>query len=175
MNKSIIYIGLLIVSQSSFAGEKNRPMNEMQGDCSNYKMNLQDDMQAWDKPSVVVSESGSILFSKRSSLALMESEKVKLPLPPQKTFPIEGKRYAGVFTLRPEKSGHIRVSAGSRLWFDLVDKANGTMIESSEFEMQTACKKILKAVMFPVEAKKVYTFQVSSSSAPQADFIFSLQ
>lgn len=177
MKTWIAVLGLAFGFSFSLHAEKNRPMSEMHGDCTNYKFDLQQEMSAWDKAAVpiAVDSAESLPLMSKISLSLLESKKVIYINPPEKTLPAKGKSFGGVFTFQPKQNGTLRIAAGSKLWFDLVDKAASKTVPSAEFEMQTKCPKILKVATFPVEAGKVYAVQVSGSSTPKADFILSIQ
>ncbi len=170
-------IGLLLMASSTLGAEKSRPMDQMHGDCGEYETPIQEELSAWDRGTTKISANDAqpLPLLKRVSLALNESEQVKFLQKPEKTFPVTGKSYAGIFTLSPGKKGNLRIAAGAKLWFDLVDKGSSKVIEAAEFEMQTGCSKIFKVVTFPVEGGRGYALQVSSSKTPQAEFIFSLQ
>lgn len=160
----------------SVAAERSRPMADMQGDCSNYRMDLRKVFQIWEKPSESVAEGKSPLsFGKRVSLGLKPQASVSFVQPPAKEFPLKGERHAGVFMVRAESAGVLSIASGSKVWFDLVEGSSKKIIETAEFEMQTKCDKIVKVVKFPVAAKTDYVFQVSSSMQPQADFVFLMQ
>lgn len=178
MKKHLLTIlGFAVFSSSiAISAEKSRPMDEMHGDCSNYKTKLQEELSAWENPSLAIPATAKepLPLMRKVSLALSESQKVKLPQKPEKSFAGKGPSYAGIFPLRFSKTGQVRIAAGGKVWFDLVDKSTNKLVESAEFEMQTKCSKIYKVVTFPVREGLDYLIQVSSSSAPNADFIFSL-
>ena len=156
------------------AAEKSRPMAEMHGGCENYKANIKLPLELWGKPAeqVAASAKSPLALNKRVSLELLAQSAVSFVQKPGKEFPIKGKRFAGLFSVRAEKDGFLNVASGSRVWFDLIGGSSKKIVDASEFEMQTGCDKIAKIVRFPVVAKTDYIFQVSSSAEAHADFIF---
>ncbi len=157
----------------STAEEKSRPMSEMHGNCSNYKTDLKQAFKIWNEPSVMISsaESKNLPFAKRLSLKLTKDSQLKFVHQPEKSFPVSGERYGGIFKFRSSTSRTIQVMAGSKLWFDVIDASSKKPLASSEFEMQTGCHTIFKTVSFPVDTNTEYFLQVSSSSKNTSDFL----
>jgi hypothetical protein len=57
--------------------------------------------------------------------------------------------------------GTYRVSAGSRVWIDVVE---GTRpVPSAKFEGHSGCAKVHKTVAFPLKASLAYLVQISGS------------
>ncbi len=164
------------LSVAAVASEKSRPMSEMHGDCSAYKTDLSREFSIWKENAVVIPAKSLIAlqYSKKISLSLSKKGEVAFIFPPEKSFPINGPSFGGVFQLTSPKNGKLRISSESKVWFDLVDNEKKEIVQSSEFEMQTGCDKIFKAVTFQVREKSSYSLQVSSASEPNAIFIFSM-
>lgn len=150
------WIPALVLALSGCA-QKSRPMGEMHGACDNYKMNMSEELAAWSQ----------------SPFLRQPGEKAFLPLATKLTLKLspEGSAFAGRFPVRAEADGRMKISAGSKLWFDLVDTRTGQPVEAAEFEMQTGCEKIFKVVAFPVRKDATYTLQVSKSARADADFL----
>lgn len=118
MVKTWVMICLLVAAPLIARGiEKSRPMSEMHGDCSSYKTDLHEELAAWERPSLSISANDriSLPLLRKVSLALQESQKVNLPQKPEKSFPVNGQSFAGVFPPRFAKSGFVRVAAGQDL------------------------------------------------------------
>lgn len=157
----------------SYGTEMSRPMNEMHGDCSNYEMNVNKEMALWDENATAIpaESQASLPLSKRVSLSLTKQGLIHLVHDPAKSFPVNGQAYAGVFRVRASKTGTLKIAAGQKLWFDLVDESSKKIVAATNFEMQTNCKKIFKAVEFSVSNNRTYFLQVTSSNSPSADFL----
>lgn len=168
MVQLIVYA--LLLSSNGNAAEMSRPMSEMHGDCSNYKLNVKTALAAWEMPATSVTAKTAIPFSKRASLQLTERAAVQFIQKPEKEFTAGGKEFGGLFTFRTGKEKSLSVAAGSKVWFDVVDNATKKIVPAQEFEMQTGCDKVLKFVKYTVTPNTEYTLQVSSSKNPQADF-----
>ena len=164
---------LVLVSNIALAQEKGRPMSEMRGDCSAFKMNLTQELALWKENGLRAKSGESLPVSKRLNLALSPTNAVKFITPPGKTFPVEGQTYAGVYSFETTEGGIYRVSAGAKVWFDVVHPSTKKPIDSSEFEMQTGCDQIFKVVTFELQPKTRYALQVSSSAQPGASFLIS--
>lgn len=157
---------VLWVCASAFAGEMSRPMDEMHGDCGNYKTDLANEFKLWAKKSEV--NPTSIPVGAGVEMKLGDEKEVHFLSPPGKTFPIASQRFGGVFSFKVPASGRYRISVGDRLWFDVVDSGTKKAVESETFEMQSKCKTILKAVEFSLVENVTYSLQLSSASKNQA-------
>ena len=158
---------LLFFPLSLFAAEMSKPMSKMNGGCNNYSISLSKEFVAWMQPAV--SGTGADLpLGKRVQVALDDHAKVKLVVKPEKKFPSGSK--AGVFKLAVSEAGTYRISLGGKMWVDLVD-AQGKVVPSDRFEMQTKCESIFKVVEYKLAAGGSYTVQISSSPANSADVL----
>lgn len=117
----------------------------------------------------------SFLIPWESFLALRPQGDVKFPAPPEKSFPVEGGANGGVSGFESPKSGRVRVAAGSKIWFDVVDRETKKPVEARAFEMQTGCDKIFKVVEFELRARRGYVLQVSSGGAKTAEFLITAE
>lgn len=155
--------------------EKSRPMEEMHGGCENYQLNLKKEFELWEqKPAAHPAEAKLELpLGKRLDLQLKNEASVKFAVKPKKSSPEKEKAYGGNFRVKPDFDGTLRISAGNKLWFDLVEPGKKEAVPSENFEMQTKCEKILKAVEFPVRKGVEYALQVSGSKKETAGFLLS--
>jgi hypothetical protein len=170
---------------AGFFAQASRPMSEMEGDCANFAMPLSREMALWDRPELRVQgaeddKSTAVLPPDRKvSLSLYPSKKVSLPLKPEKDFSSKGEiTYAGLASIDVKQDGIYRVSLGSKIWIDVIEPANGEanakIVPSANFEMQTGCKKVFKAVEYRLSAGKKYLLQISSSKTPAANILTTL-
>ena len=157
---------LFIVSAA--VAETSRPMSEMHGDCSHYAVNLSKEIGLWSQQAVQVkSQVGAVPIAMKLELTLVNQKEVKYTVPPAKTFPTKEPR-GGIFSFEVPESGQYRVSAGSKIWYDVVDVAAKKIVQATSFEMQTQCKTIFKTVAYELVAGRKYQLQVSSSDAAVA-------
>ncbi|MGE4133947.1 MAG: hypothetical protein AB7F86_20085 [Bdellovibrionales bacterium] len=181
ITKSIGLLALVLLALPSWAMVKekadHRPMDEMQGNCENFAMDLSGEMRAWEAPAIPL-EAGRDLTSrtplstnKRIAFKLHPNKETKFLVKPEKSFPTKSP-YAGIGLFRPMDTGIYRVSLGQKVWFDLIDKRTGEVVPAKKFEMQTKCDKVFKAVEYVLQADKDYFVQVSSSPKPTVDLIF---
>ena len=167
-----MFLALAIIGFfTASAQEKSRPMSEMHGNCSSYKTNLAREFSLWKNNASGQNVDKPLEFSKKMSLLLAKQADLKFVVPPEKAFPIKGHSYGGLFQLTSPKNGILRISSGSKAWFDLIDNSTKQIVQSSEFEMQTNCDKIFKTVSFQLKNQNNYTLQVSSSKDPTAVFL----
>lgn len=150
------------------SAETSRPMDEMHGDCSSYRMNVRKELAAWPAPAQKPGALDALEIGKKLALPLSAQASVRYLLEPEKRFAPKGAAYGGVFRFRAPKTGDFLISAGSKVWFDVVDVEAKTRVASSEFEMQTGCERIFKAVAFPLVAGRAYAIQFNGSAAPSA-------
>lgn len=162
-----------LTSITSISAEKSRPMDEMHGDCSAYKIDLSNEFKKWKEEPTTVKQSASekISLDQKIKLQLETQSSVSFAVPPGKTYPPEPIKHAGLVSLKVKESGRYLISAGERLWLDLVQLDSKKMIESSTFEMQTKCPTILKAVEYALTADKTYVIQVSGAGNSQVDLL----
>ncbi len=173
--RGLVFSVVITLATHLHAKEMSRPMKDMNGDCSNYKINLSKEFAEWDKAGLTVASSASEVLpvGKKMNLQLAEKDQVKFLSEPEKVIPVKGKNHSGVFNLKIPKAGAYRVAAGSKLWFDLVDKESKQKVSSSAFEMQTKCDKILKVVTFNLQPDKDYLLQISGSNKEAVSLIIS--
>lgn len=163
---------VLLPVQGAFA-EQSRPMGEMHGGCANYKMDLAREFKIWNEPveKIPFSFKKEIPWAKKIELELKNQSEVNLVLKPEKSFRDENESYAGVFKLKSRESLHLIVGAGSKVWFDVIDQVTMKPLAAVEFEMQTGCEKVFKAVKFTIDKNRGYLLQVSSSKTPRQEFV----
>lgn len=147
--------------------ETSRPMDEMHGDCRHFAVDLTKEFALWSQPGVATGAGvTNVPLAKKLSLSLVDQKSVKFMVPLAKTFPTRKPR-GGLFSFEVPASGSYRVSAGSKIWFDVVDVGAGKAVEASSFEMQTRCKTIFKTVAYELSAGRRYALQVSSGDTDQ--------
>lgn len=181
MIKNSLLAVALIASPLSYA---SRPMSEMEGGCENFAMPLKREMALWDKPELRIQgaqddRSTAILPADRKiTLALYPLKKVALPLKPEKDFSAKNEvTFAGLVAFEVKSDGLYRVSLGSKVWLDVIEpagEAGPKVVPSANFEMQTACKKIFKAVEYSLVGGKKYLLQISSSKTPSVQLLTTL-
>lgn len=169
----VVLLLLMITSVAAHAAEMSRPMSEMHGGCKDFKLNLTNELKAWQEPAVKAQ--AEIPNGKKAELALLKQEKVTFLKAPGKSFPVKGESFGGVFPFQVQKAGKYRISAGSKIWFDVVEVSTKKFVDASEFEMQTGCDKIFKTVVFELAANTKYALQLSSNAKPSAEFLITAE
>ncbi len=159
------------VHSSAWAREKSRPMSEMHGNCTAFKTDLARELILWREKATKVTDADLLPLEKKVSLPLTLHSRVAYLVQPEKKVSGKKKKYGGVFLFRVAKAGKYKVSAGAKLWFDVVDKTTGQWVDADEFEMQTGCDQILKVVTFTLKDQGLYALQVSGSASHGADFL----
>jgi len=166
---------VMILSREVFAAEKSRPMGEMHRSCLDFKLNLSQEFKIWKERPLKAHSAEEFLTQKRTQLSLVKQEQIRFLKTPEKLFPVKGESYGGVFYFQVPKSGKFRISAGSKVWSDVVEVDTNKIIEAAEFEMQTGCDRIFKTVIFDLTAKTKYALQVNSSVKPAVDFLITAE
>lgn len=169
----LIPIALCVVLAGPAAAQ--RPMNEMQGDCSNYATKLDREFELWAKPAqpataVVAARDDAplIAMDSRHDIRLARHDAVTFATAPEQN---RGgpDRFSGIARFTVPASGSYRVSASSGLWVDVVD--GGKVIKSSTFEMQTKCTTIFKTVTYRLEAGRQYLLQLNGNRSDRVDLL----
>ncbi len=123
---------------------------DMKGGCESYKANMKHEFALWDKKSAPTDGMSNVLLDRKTDLALQAAAKVQLAAPPRK---LSDSPFAGIFSLEIKEDGIYRVSAGDKIWLDIVDLDTKKAIERDHFEMKMECK-VMKMVAFPLKAGK---------------------
>jgi hypothetical protein len=164
---------VIVLSSNAYAKGKSRPMSEMHGTCSEFKMNLKKELKAWQEPITQVKNGDSMHLEKKLDLSLVPSTQVQFLAPPAKKFPMKTQSHGGLFKFKVPEDGVYRVAAGTRVWFDVVDVNAKTLVDEVEFEMQSKCDKIFKVVTFNLKQNAEYALQVDSSANDSTLFLVS--
>jgi hypothetical protein len=166
--KILVLLSFLLLSSTSFASG-NGMKAKMQGDCSNYSIDVSKELLILKSKEVLVDSENTKTFKfpnrldKRIQLKLTPKNKMKFSLTPEKVFHSGEKSYAGLLSFKVSKSGTYRISGDGKFWFDLIDSNKGISVKSESFSMQTKCSGIFKVVSFSLKEKSSYILQVSSS------------
>jgi hypothetical protein len=164
----LLLLAFLLSSSTSFASG-NGMKAKMQGNCSNYSIDVSKEILILKTKEVLVNSENTKNFkfenrlNKRIQLKLTPKDKIKLSLSPEKVFHSGEKSYAGLLSFKVSKDGNYRITGDGKFWFDLIDSNKGTSIKSESFSMQTKCSGIFKVVNFRLKEKTSYILQVSSS------------
>lgn len=171
MRRMMFAAAAIVVAATAVAADlpPQRPMEDMQGDCTNFAWNMKRELELWQtKPAVVQAQANAgalaeLKLDQRSDVALVAHTSVTFPVPPQKNRGGPDK-YSGLVAFTPAKDGVYRVSAGSGVWIDVV--ASGAIVTSSRFEMQTKCTGVFKSVAFTLKGGEQVTLQINGSATP---------
>ncbi|MFN4202210.1 MAG: hypothetical protein ACK4GM_04050 [Tabrizicola sp.] len=147
-----------------------RPMDQMQGPCSDFAMDIEREAAAWASPAVASvtaatarSEAPEIVPGAVVPVALHPHPEVEFDVAPEKDRGTPDKFSGHVRVTLPE-AGLWRVAASNGLWFDAV--VGGAIVPSAAFEMQTQCSAPFKVVVFDLPAGPV-DLQFNGSPAPE--------
>ena len=152
--KSVFFSSLLAIS-CAFQGQHHHG-----GGCGGYAMDISREESLWKDGAVAA---GSLLpLGKKVRMELDRTQEADLPLPPEKALSVGGVSFAGAIPFEVLHSGRYRFSAGSRIWFDVVDLETKKLLVSEDHAMRLGCP-VLKIVIFSLEASRRYALQVSSS------------
>ncbi len=159
----------------------SRPMSEMSGGCENYAMPLTKEFSIWDQSEIRVQgaqddkSTANLPADRRITLSLHMQKKVTMPAKPEKDFSKGEPTFAGLATMEVKKDGLYRVSLGSKVWLDVVEAGSEIVqiVPAVQFEMQTGCKKIFKAVEYNLQAGRRYVLQISSAKEASAQVLTS--
>lgn len=146
-----------------------RAMEQMHGDCGAFAMDVSREAALWTAgPSASLAAGADAAAAPELAPGVLAS----VALPPQSsvTFPVAPGQdrdgpdlFAGHLRVTIPTAGLWRVAASNGLWFDAV--ADGAIIESRAFEMQTGCTAPFKVVVFDLPAGEV-ALQFIGSPAP---------
>ena len=159
--------GLLPISAHA-QDTRGRPMDQMQGDCSNFATDLDQELAMMRAPVTTVSASISLDRSAIApqgafELTLNPQDKVQFPVTPARERG-NSNTFAGIVSLGDLPAGLWRISADNGAWIDLV--AEGKILASPEFEMQTKCAELFKTVVFEQPHNSPTFLQISGSRNP---------
>jgi hypothetical protein len=166
------FLPLVLIFNSAQAA---RPMTEMQGDCSDYQLDLKSELTLWAespfelRAGLTADSAGPLELAKRSTVTLDLETQLRKVVTPEK--PSAKGSFAGIVRFRPQVKGNYRIAAGSRLWIELVSAKTRKKIESNDFEMQTKCQTISKVVLYPLEAGENYWLQITGSDRRKVDLL----
>ncbi len=173
--KQVLLFLMMTSALNAVANEKIRPMSQMHGTCLDYQLNLSQEFKLWKESPLNVSPSGNLPMKKHLRLLLDKQERFEFLVPPEKLFPVKGQSFGGVFYFQAPKGGRIRISAGSKVWTDVIDVNAKKTLGAVEFEMQTGCDRIFKAVIFELAEKTYYALQINGSAKPTVDFLITAE
>ena len=155
---------LLLLATPALA---QRPMSEMQGDCSNYATKLDREFELWGKPPELITAAievkgvpSAVSVDRKHVINLARHDDVKFAATPEQDRGAPD-RFSGIVRLTVVASGTHRISASNGLWIDAVD--GYTVRKSSTFEMQTKCPTIFKTVTYQLESGRPYWLQLNGS------------
>ena len=120
----------------------------------------------WNDPAVNLAagnskaKAPSIPFDTKINLALLPQPEVTLA---RKS--VSAKGFAGLAKVNPVNAGMYEVALGERVWVDVVDAGTGATVKATTFKKNAVSTGATKTVSFPLEAGRLYFFQVSSAKS----------
>jgi hypothetical protein len=143
----------------------------MAGGCEAFKWDMSREMVAWESGGTGMAalaeaspSAAPAPLGRRLDLKLLPAKDVRFAASPERA-PETG--YAGLLAISVPADGIYRVSAGSRLWIDMV--GGGQRVPSARFEGHSSCK-LHKSVAFALKAG-TYVVQLSGSEKPEVSVL----
>ena len=148
---------------------RSRPMDEMHGDCTNFATDLGQEFRlmassARASPTSVSPQNAPVASPGVFDFTLHPQSLVRFAADPAQQRGGDDS-FAGVVSLGNLAEGHWRISADNGAWIDLV--ADGDLLASPEFEMQTGCAELFKTVTFEQPARGPVLMQISGSKTAE--------
>jgi len=167
MKRALIAAAVALAPCYATAGEAQRPMSEMHGDCSNFSLDLKHEFDLWQSAATTVQaaaaavEGAQALSTERLyEVKLLPHASVRFEAPPLKDRGGPDK-FSGLVRLQVPADGIYGVAASNGLWIDVVD--GRALVSADRFEMQTGCKRIFKIIEFPLRAGTSYWLQLNGN------------
>jgi hypothetical protein len=174
----LILIALLAATLPAYAqpnDPRGRPMQEMQGDCSNYRVDLKREFTLWQQQPIARKAAsageaphGVLQPDQRTSVTLLPSARVRFAVKPAEDRGGPDK-FSGTLPVARLAPGTWRLSASSGAWIDLT--AGQRLLDAPSFEMQTKCQTIFKTVTFIVPENAALVLQLNGSPRPVVDVL----
>jgi len=170
---SVVFLAASVVASEL---PPQRPMDALQGDCSNYGWNLKREFEVWGTQpiAVVAKPEPSALplvdIDRRLDVTLQPHASVKFAVSPEKDRGGPNK-FSGLISFVPPADGVYRVSAASGVWLDAV--VSGAIVPSLRFEMQTKCTTIFKSIAYELKGGAPVTLQINGSAKPVLGLLIS--
>ncbi|MBX3504659.1 MAG: hypothetical protein KF895_04210 [Parvibaculum sp.] len=154
-----------------------RPMEEMQGDCSNYQWDMSEEFRLWETEashvaaSATADEAPAIGLATRYTVTLHPHDSVTFVATPEKDRGGED-RFSGLLKLEIPEDGLYRISASSGVWIDAV--VDGKVVKSTSFEMQTKCNTVFKSVAYRLSGGNTALLQFNGSRSGTVDIAITM-
>lgn len=154
-----------------------RPMEEMQGDCSNYRWDMSEEFSLWEKEAANIAASASadaapgIGLAARYTVTLHPHDSVAFVATPEKDRGGKDK-FSGLLRIEIPEDGLYRISASSGVWIDAV--VNGAVVKSTSFEMQTKCTTVFKSVAYRLSGGDTAFLQINGSAVSTVDIAITM-
>lgn len=172
--RSLMLAALLLAHGTGSAVQ--RPEEEMQGGCRDYRTSLVNEFAEWRKPPLskdaardaVDAARSTLTLRRKYAIALHPAAEVQLVVEPEE--PVgEALGYAGLLAVTVPGMGNYRVSVGGPVSIEIV--ADGKALAPREYEMQTRCELIYKTVEYTLRAGVPYLLQIADSPADELSLL----
>jgi hypothetical protein len=174
--RKLLLIALIAAAMIACSSQQKRAMNEMAGDCGDYRWNMQRELAIADGEAIAAAvyiepddAAVPLVLDHKLALALFPTSEVRFLVQPER----RGKKveeFAGIAKVRVAQEGTYRFSTVIPYWVEIVT-LEGTRVKSNKFEMQSQCKKVFKSAAFPLKANTDYWLQMSASRAKETAII----
>jgi hypothetical protein len=165
---------LLLISPDAAADMTPRPMEEMKGDCTNYRWDVSRELALFESPADTVTASAAapdappIAFGKRQTVTLVPHAEAIFDVAPEKDRGGRDK-FSGHVRIAIPTPGLYRVVASNGVWIDAI--AGGAIVKSAGFEMQTQCPTVFKVVAYEFSQVGDILLQLNGSKTPAVDIV----
>lgn len=174
MRVKMCAVGLLIIGTNALAADEAR---DAQAGCDKYPLEMNREwslmitdpypMKSYAK---VESEARFLPLDRRVALTLHPKDQVSLVVTPEKDRASAG--YVGVVPVRLPFSKRYRISSTKPFWIDVMGP-NG-VVNSTKSAEALGCERLVKTVIFRLEADTDYWLQFSSGAQAQLEVILTL-
>lgn len=166
MKAAPLVLGLLVAAMGPAAMAADDP-------CTRFKWDVSQEVQLFQQaPAAIaagagISDAPLIQTQTLYEARLQPQEGFGFAAPPSKKMLDDG-AHAGLFRFRVTAAGHYRVAVDAGFWLDIV--ADGTPLDSLDFNGSTQCAGPRKVVVFDLPADTDLLLQFSAANAAQARF-----
>lgn len=167
---------LLLIALATGAAADQRPLEEMRGDCRDYRMKLGPEFSAWRRDALPREAAGDADAALERPLSLTQRYVVQLRPVAELSLPrpdAEGETadapsgQGGLLAFRTPANGFYRICLGDEVQVDLLSVGRRTrQVAPREFEMQSACETVYKCLEYMLRGGRSYVLQLSGAQSP---------
>lgn len=172
--KALVIVFSLLFPVAAFAADDTTHGN---GGCDSYPWDMNrewsimiTDPVPFQALAARAEEARLMPMDRRVRFNMHSAEKVALAATPDKA--AEGASFAGMAPMRVPFGKRYRISSSKPVWIDIVGP-NGA-VAAGKFAMATACKSLVKTVIFKLDIETDYWLQITGSKEDSVDVVVTL-